>query len=172
MHAAEHLAEHVWKHPECYGGFSPDGDYLILSRNRDSSLVAEVNWQVACESLKAEAFDGGRRYPEQRPAVYHWRAGCSLVGWVEYLCVRPDADEATLTKAGEIICSLADHPILSEDRYSAAEDEAVCKYWESCRVRERVEYLQEAGMCIFAARRDSLPDDPAGRLYERLSVGL
>jgi hypothetical protein len=172
MNAAEHLAERAWKHPDSYGGFSPDGDYVVLTRNRDSLLVDNVNWDVACETLNAEAYDGGSEHATERPAVYHWRAGHWAVGWVEYLCVRADADEATRENAGEILCSLADYPILDENRYSNAEYEAVCEFWERCSLRDRVDYLRETGHSIFAARRDELPEDSSGQLFERLSYGL
>ena len=172
MHTIEHLAECVWKHPDSYGGFSPDGDYMILSRHRDSELLDRVNWDVAVESLKAEAYDEGAANFANRPAAYHWRAGHWAVGWVEYLCVRADAPDALLTEAGEIVCALADYPILSDDRYSAAQWDGMCNYWERASVADRVHELQRARMCIFAARRDTLPEDPNGALFERLSQGL
>lgn len=172
MQALEHLAARVWEHPECYGGFSPDGDYCILTRHRDSLLLDNCNWDVACERLNAQAYDGGDEHAQSRPAVYHWRAGHWAVGWIEYLMVRADAPQATLETAGEILCSLSDYPILSEDRYSNAEFDAVCAYWERCSVRDRVDYLRDASISIFAARRDCLPSDPNGYLYETLSNGL
>lgn len=170
MTASEHLTP--WVHPQYYGGFSPDGDYLILSQHRNSELLGRVNWEAACESLGAQAYDDGASGFAGRPNVYHWRAGCSLVGWIEYLCVRADAPEALLESAGEIVSALADYPILSEDKFSEAEWNAVCAYWESLEVADRVHELQRAGLCIFAARRDTLPQDDNGRLFERLSQGL
>lgn len=172
MQASEHLAEHAWKHPDCYGGFSPDGDYCILSRHRDSLLMDESNWEEACEELNAEAYDGGNEHFDPRPTVYHWRAGHWAVGWVECLMVRADAPQATLDAAGEILCSLADYPILNEDAYSEREFNAVCDYWERCSVRERAEYCKEHNISIFAARRAELPRDDNGYLYESLREGL
>lgn len=172
MNPIEHLAEYVWKHPNSYSGFSPDGDYVILSRRRDSCLIDRVNWDIARESLKAEAYDGGAECFATRPNVYHWRASHWAVGWIEYLCVRSDAPGETLTEAGKIVCSLADYPILDDSRYSDAELEAVCTYWEQCSTRDRVNYLQKAGISIFAARRAELPSDPNGALFETLRDGL
>lgn len=172
MHAIEHLQEYVWKKSECYGGFSPDGDYVVMSRNRDSQLLTRVNWDVACESLKAQPYDGGAKHFFRRPTVYHWRAGHWAVGWIEYLCVRADAADDVKTEASEIVCSLADYSILDEDRYCAAKWDAVCEYWEQCSVGERVDYLRDSGISIFAARRDTLPEDPNGYLFEALSHGL
>lgn len=174
MNAAEHLETAVWKHPECYGGFSPDGDYLVLSRTRDGDLLERVNWDVAVESLKAKAMDHGsfNEVPTDRPAVYHWRAGRWACGWVEYLMVRADAPDDIKEAAGEILCSLADYPILDETRYSNAECEAVDKYWSECSVSDRVDYLRDAGLSIFAARRDYLPQDANGALFDALREGL
>lgn len=166
MDAIEHLASVAWKTPEHYFGFNPEGDYLVLSRTRDSDLVSESNWAVACKSLGAVDHDSGEY--ESRPSVYTFRASHCLVGWVEYLLVRPDAPEATLKEAGEIICSLADYPILSEDDHSEREHEAQCETWERARIADRVHYLQKAKLCVFAARRDELPDDPNGALGEAL----
>lgn len=172
MNASEHLAENVWKHPDCYGGFSPSGDYIVLTRNRDSSLLSECNWDEACKSLNAQAYDGGEEQFATRPNVYHWRAGHWACGWVEYLMVRSDAVEETQNKAGEIVCSLAEHPILNESAFSDREFDAVCKYWEECSVSDRADYLRDAKMSIFAARRDTLPRNDCGMLFERLRDGL
>lgn len=166
MNAIEHLESVAWKHPDSYGGFSPDGDYLIVSRTRDGDILSESNWAVACESLKAEAYDGGREHFHERPNAYHWRAGHWACGWIEYLCVRHDAPNSVLQEAGEIVCSLASYPVLSDDDFSEREWNAACDLWERSSVADRVHYLQRAGLCVFAARRDTLPDDPTGALRE------
>lgn len=168
MNAIEHLESVKWAHPDSYGGFSPDGDYMILSRTRDSDILSESNWAVACESLKAEAYDGGADRFDVRPVVYHWRAGHWACGWIEYLCVRADAPESALTAAGEIVCSLADYPVLSDDDFSEREWNAMCESWEHGSIRDRVEWLQYAGQCIFSARRDALPEDDTGALREAI----
>lgn len=159
MDAIEHLAETAWKTPDSYFGFSPVGDYCILSRHRDSDLLSESNWDVACKSLNAEAYDNSEY--DSRPAVYTWSANHWAVGWCEYLMVRADAPEATLQEAGEIICALADYPVLSDDDWSRRQHEAQCEAWANASVRDRVEWMQRCfGMrCnIFAARRDELPE--------------
>lgn len=172
MNASEHLAENAWKHPDSYGGFSPDGDFVVLSQHRDSELLDRVNWEVACESLKAQAYDSGSGGFETRPVVYHWRAGHWAVGWIEYLMVRADAPDDMQEKAGEILCAIAEYPILDESRYSEREWNAVQEYWASCSVRDRVDYLRDADLSIFAARRDYTPEDPSGLLFETLRTGL
>lgn len=174
MNAIEHLEEKVWKTPESYGGFDPVGDYCVLSKHRDSELLDRVNWDIAVETLKAEPMDHGRcgDIPADRPNVYTWQASHWAVGWVEYMMVRADAPDDIKTAAGEMICSLAEYPMLDERRYSDAQFEAVGDYWAQCSVSDRVDYLRDAGLSIFAARRDYLPDNDSGSLYERLSTGI
>ena len=171
MDAIEHLADTAWKTPRDYGGFSPVGDYCILSRHRDSDLLDESNWSVACKSLSAEAYDGGTQYADERPAVYHWRAGHWACGWIEYLMVRPDAPDETLTAAGEIVCSLASYPVLGEDDFSQREWDAACDTWAQMSIRDRAELLRECDLSIFAARRDEIPSGDSGALFGRLTRG-
>lgn len=172
MDAIEHLQDYTWKHPSDYGGFSPDGDYCIMSRNRDSDILIESNWAAACRQLGAEPYDNGRSggdadsFPD-RPNVYHWRAGHWACGWVEYLMVRHDASESVLQEAGEIVCSIADYPILDESDFSERECNAAAEYWQQMSLRERVELMRDCGESIFAARRDWFPDS-TGRVQESL----
>jgi len=44
--------------------------------------------------------------------------------------------------------------------------------WERMSVADRVHELQRAGLCIFAARRDELPQDDTGSLRDSLTHGL
>jgi hypothetical protein len=166
MNAAEHLPETAWKTPDCYGGFNPVGDYLILSRHRDSDLLAESNWATACASLGAIDHDSGDL--PTRPSVYTFRAGSWAVGWIEYLLVRPDAPAATLQEAGEIICTLADYPILSDAHFSELEYRAASDIWQKSSITDRVRYLRQAGLRIFAARRDGMPNDGTSSLQRAL----
>jgi hypothetical protein len=166
MEAHEHLAEHVWKHPSDYGGFSPDGDYLVLSKHRESQLIDESNWDTACEQLAKVA--GLKEVPfvtkeAELPVVYQWRAGHWAVGWVEYLMVRKDAPDEVLKEAGEIICSLESYPILDEDDYSWRQNEAIYEYWAKASASERRELMEEAGL------NGRLPEDMPDEVFYRLS---
>jgi hypothetical protein len=85
---------------------------ILMTRHRDNEdepLVAS-NWDTALSMLGDENPDEG---------VYIQRAGHWAVGWVEYLVV--DKNKAAV--AGQIVCSLADYPVLDEDDYSAKEFE-------------------------------------------------
>jgi hypothetical protein len=169
MNAAEHLEDRVWKTPDSYFGFNPVGDFIVLTRHRDSCLLAKCNWESATQVLRADPYDGGLA---DRANAYTFVANHWAVGWVEYLMVRQDAPYEIRREAGEIVCALADYPILDEDLLSRREWEAVCEYWAYASIKERMEYLYEARISRFAARRDSLPEDPHSRLFERLRDGL
>ena len=167
----EILADCAWKHPRDYGGFSPDGDYVICTQNRDSSALDRSNYRRIYADLGAQAFDGGYDVdPETRPAVYDWRAGHWACGWVEYLCVRHDAPEAVLIQAAEIVSALSDYPVYDESDFSELEYDEACEYWESMSVRERAEMIRDTrcGASMFAARRPELPQDDNGSLMESL----
>jgi hypothetical protein len=56
----------------------------------------------------------------------------------------------------ETIEALEAYPLISEDDHSELEWEGVSKLWDES-VADRVRTLQDLGLCIFAARRDSAP---------------
>lgn len=141
--AREILEETAWKRPPHYGGFSPDGDYLIASQHRESDVLSRANWQSACADLGAQAYDEGQAGFINRPAVYHWRAGHWAVRWVEYLMIRRDAPQSTIEAAADIICSLSDYPVLDDELFSAMEHDEAAEIWRNCYdPQERAEYIR------------------------------
>jgi hypothetical protein len=177
MNAAEHLRERAWKHPRDYGGFSPDGDYVIATQNRDSSALERSNWRRICADLNAEPYASVRPDAwhddagDDRPSVYHFRARHWACGWVEYLLVRADAPADVLTAAGEIVRALADYPVYDEDDYSTLEWTEAADYWARMSVRDRCDAIKRSGcrgVSLFAARREDLPSDDTGALLDYL----
>ena len=168
MTAIEHLK--TWEHPRDYGGFSPEGDYVITSKNRDSDSLTRSNWECIGHDMSAEAYDDGTDGFESRPTVYHWRAGHWACGWVEYMMVRADAPKDILAKADEILRRLDVFPVYDEHHWSALEWDEACEYWERMSISDRVELIRRAnnGISIFAARHDYIPEDPNGALIEYL----
>ena len=162
------LAECAWTRPDSYGGFSPDGQYCVLTVTRDSNALDRSNWAVARQLLADSAgltdipFSNG-----EDSAVYEWRASHWGCGWIEYLMVKPDAPESVLECAAEIISALADYPALSDDHWTELEWQECADYWESMSVRDRAATIRDSGSTasIFAARRDYIPDDN-GAVYE------
>lgn len=164
------LQKTAWETPRHYFGFSPIGDYCVMTRHRDSDALTRSNWAEACKLLGAVAYDDGREGFATRPAVYHWRAGCSMVGWIEYLMVRTDAPADILERADNMLGELAQYPVLNDDALSELEYEEASAFWESLDVRERARMIAETecGASIFAARRAELPRDDSGALFELL----
>lgn len=171
----EILADSAWKHPQYYSGFSPDGDYLIASKHRESEILSQSNFQVALRILTdaISANPGCPDCPEERDEhgyiirpdwVYAWTARCSMVGWIDYLMVRKDAPESVLRESADIVASLADYPVLDDEHYSESQLCAVESYWENASMRERIEHCKDAGVSIFAAR----DAHPSGELLSHM----
>lgn len=95
-----------------------------IGRHRDSGLLDRVNFDSACARL-------------ERAGVEHTvkRAGHWAVGWVEDLVIRV-GDERAIDAVNAIRAALADYPILDEDAYSEAENEATWDDWCSYGARE------------------------------------
>jgi hypothetical protein len=70
----------------------------------------------------------------------------------------------------EAVESLEAYPLLSEDDHSQLEWDGISKLWDES-VADRVRTLQDLGLCIFAARRDSTPWE-CDRLRESLTETL
>ena len=134
---------------------------VLLTRNRDSNLLAESNWDNALKLLGGESGedDNGDLGPVQIVRHGHWACG-----WIEYLMI--DSRNAdVLALAESIEKRLKDYPILNEDDYSSRVLDGAFSYWESIPMSERVYECQRARVSVFAARRNhDLPD----RLMERL----
>jgi hypothetical protein len=163
--AREILSPLIWAHPRDYGGFSPDGDYVIATQNRDSDALARSNYRRILSDLQALP------YPDDmEPPAYDFRAGHWAVGWVEYIIVSSTAPDDTIIAAAEIVAALSDYPVYDEEDYSELEYSEACDYWARCSVRERAHMIAESrcGASIFAARRDYLPNDDNGALMEQL----
>jgi hypothetical protein len=173
MHAIEHLKDCRWTTPDHYMGFDPVGDFLILSKHRDSDTVERSNFECAQRDLAQVQVK--EPTPEQTRTqgegwFYTFRASHFLCGWVEYLLVREDAPEEVLQAAGEIICSLSDYPVLDDDHHSGLEWQEAHDLWKSYSLGDRLAVLQqsEAQVSLFTIRRDEMPDDEQGRVYNWL----
>jgi hypothetical protein len=142
-----------------------------MGRHRESSILDNSNWYIARRRFEAlmpiarledMAKDGpfSRFDPSKTPLIYDWRASDSMVGWIEYLMIRPCPEAAPLIAlAREIAESLDAYPILNEDDYSERQEEAMYGYWESDPLAQRLHWCQEAGASIFAARHaGSIPE--------------
>ena len=134
-------------------------DWLVCpcGRNRDSQILERCNFDACLEIL------GGESDTVEVHRFGHW-----AVGWFEVILVSPTRS----AEVEEIERSLADYPILDEDKYSDQEWTEVAEYWASLRVADRVELCQRFGVSIFAARRDDVPGDDCGAMHQYLAEGL
>lgn len=146
-----------------YAGADLSDFYVApVSVTRDSQLLERVNWQVVTADLdKVSQHDETGSH-----SMGHWACG-----WYEIYLIHAD-DTAALQAADQWAWSLAAYPVADESALSEAEYEAVGDYWERCGLRERIEALARYGLSIFAARRDELPEDPTGSLFQDLAEGL
>lgn len=188
-----YLEKVAWEHPESYGGHSPQGDYVVYARNRDSDCLSESNYAGILEALQElyetpemqaayEIVEAKERNPnhdsgglwesqDSYPFVYDFRAGHWACGWVEYIIVRKDSPKEILDLAESILSDLSDYPVYNEDDFSERERNYADEVWRDCyNVEERIELIKEwsPGTSIFAARRDYLPADDTGALLERM----
>lgn len=176
--AREILEKCKWEHPAHYGGFSPDGDYLIYSINGGSCLLEEVNFKEIKNALDAvektlpareedRVISGFGRDERVGSWAYDWRASHWAVSWVDYLMVSSDSPDEMIIEAARIIKKLDGYPVFNDDAYGEARHEEVWKDWsENLDLRERVDLCREVGVSIFAARRvNDIPD----ACYDRLS---
>lgn len=163
------LRRHAWATPQNYVGFSPVGDYLIAARHRDSDLVTRSNWHCLARDFGAVDWSPSRdlylcnEAPhgiewDSRPCVYTWRARHFAVGWIEYMMLRADASSDVLTRAADVLRRLDEYPIYSEDHWSELEYTEACELWEQMPLAYRVALCRDAGISIFAARRDHMPN--------------
>lgn len=146
-------------------------DWLVssVSRTRDSGILDQSNFACTLKALE----ECGEDFEVHR--FSHWGPG-----WFEIIIARPGTVAANTLQSIED--SLADYPILDENDHSEREWNAAADYWKSMRVSDRVRLIQECrdrfgkryanesgAPSIFAARRDDIPEDSSGYIYERLT---
>jgi len=143
-----------------FAGEIPDKRLLVLlSRNRDSDILSESNWDTVLKFL------GGESDSVQIVRHGHWACG-----WIEYLMI-DSADTEMVALAESVESKLRDYPVWDEDDFSNREWESACQYWETTSVRERVRIIQRHGgksVSVFAARRASLPENDNGSIFQYL----
>jgi len=150
--------------PTCFdskGAFLPDRQnwyVLPVSQTRDSGPLDQSNFNEALNIL------GGER---SNICEVH-RFGLWGPGWFKIIIVNPKAG-ATMKKALNIECSLADYPVLNEEDCSEREWEHATEVWNNCySLSEKIEICAEHGVSIFAARHEYIPYDDSGRIFEML----
>lgn len=149
-----------WDHPTGFdsnanfAGYKPTG-YVIYSRNRGSTILENTNFTAILEDLGGEG-----------DLVRVIRHGHWMCGWIEYITVDDTAPDTLLDRCVDIVRVLKGYPVYSDDRYSEAQYEAICEHWVAAILNDRIDYCRDAGVSIFAARRDDVPMDVQELLSE------
>jgi hypothetical protein len=115
-------------------GLPDQQNWLVapVSRNRDSDVLSESNFQTFLDAL------GGESETVQVCRFGHWAAG-----WFEIILIDP-ADVDRVREAEGLEDALADYPVLSEDDLSERETEEADRVWRDCySERERVAYIRK-----------------------------
>ena len=124
--------------------------YVLLGKNRDSTILTKSNFDTALEML------GGESDKVQVHRFGHWACG-----WFKLILLHPDIK----SKGEEIEQQLDNYPVLDESEYYERESEEVQRLWDYS-LAERINYCKECGDSVFSARSDIPPDN----VQELLSV--
>lgn len=131
----------LWELPSHYFGAEWEGWYVFLFRNRDSSIMETMNFDIAFERLKKVfnselSIDGMESVQIIRES--HW-----AVGWIEWIAIHSSDIEA-LKEADKINKKLESYPCLNDDKLSELEDKEAQRVWkENYNNEERLEYIRE-----------------------------
>ena len=145
-----------WNRPDHYAGADWPEYFVFLGQHRDSDSITRSNFIVGLREL------GGESETVIVVRERHW-----AVGWVEWIGIH-ESDEARIIEADEMLCAIESYPVLSDDHHGQMEWDEACEQWEMMPLRYRVELCRDAGVSIFAARHDYIPDDDSGYIFEHL----
>lgn len=144
--------------PDSYAGPTWYGYYPFLGQSRDSDALERSNFRCGLARI------GGESGTVLVIRDSHW-----AVGWIETIYIH-ESDADALRKADEICAALANYPVVDESDWSDLEWSEAAEYWQRCSVRDRMNMIRDSDACVslMAARRDYLPQDDCGRLYDYL----
>lgn len=130
---------------ECFSSLEDRDDWLMtFTRNRDSDLLAESNWDAALKIL------GGESDTVEIVRFDHWTCG-----WVDYVLVHPSRS----AEVDAINARLSDYPALDEDDFSTRESDAAYESWAEYGCREFAEAMQNE-FDLMDSTRDLLTKSP------------
>ena len=144
-----------WKQPETYIGQNWESYYVFLNQRRDSDALERSNFRSALANIGGES-----------DTVLVVRERHRTYGWIEWIAIHED-DMGAREAAIEILEYLSEYPVVNGEDYAEEEYGQILENWCNLTIRQRVACCREAGVSIFAARRDYLPADD-GTLYSML----
>lgn len=114
-----------------YLGEIPENKWLVvMTRNRDSDILTESNWNCALERLGGES-----------ETVEIFRFGHWACGWWEAMCVIEGSESEAIGQ--EIEEDIKSYPVLDEDDLSEREMEEANRVWSECyNKKERLKYIR------------------------------
>ena len=145
-----------WTMPDSYMGAQWPEYFVFLSQSRDADALTRSNFECGLESL------GGESETIIVVRERHW-----AVGWIEWIAVH-ESDADAILKAEDMLCALSDYPVLNESHFSELEHSEAENQWQQMPIKYRVELCQEAGISVFSARHDYIPQCDNGFIYESL----
>lgn len=140
LHQPENLRR--WTLPQCYSGAQWEGYYAApVGQSRESDALERSNWRQQWKALQPFAADfvdaDGDGVSPCIVRESHW-----AVGWVEWVAIH-ETNEAALRAADELAGRLENYPILSEDDFSAEEQEEAETVWRDCySAKERIAWIR------------------------------
>lgn len=147
----------LWERPEYYIGAQWPDYYVFLGQHRDSDTLARSNFECGLKAI------GGESASVVVARASHW-----AVGWVEVILIHRRAGRA-LRKADELALRLQDYPVIDEAHWSSLEREEAEKSWRFLPIKERLALCKLGDVSPFAARRNELPSDENGKIFEALT---
>ena len=145
---------------DSYANYIGSHDYkdwvMFLGRTRDSDTYERSNFECGLKAI------GGESDTVHIVGFGHWACG-----WIDEIMIDPKDTEA-IKKAEQVLSDLEDYPIVNEDHHSELEYTEVSDYWANMSVGERMDICVDNDISIFSARRDYLPQDDDGSLYDSL----
>lgn len=145
-----------------YAGADMSAFYVApVSITRDSQTLERSNWHVVTTDIAAVA----QHDETDSHCMGHWACG-----WYEIFLIH-ESDAAALECADKWAAVLAEYPVASEDHWSELQWDEAAKTWANARLSDRIEWLARFNLSIFAARRDELPTEDNGALFEYLAAG-
>ena len=114
-----------------YFGDRPDW-VIVTTRNRDSNLLDESNWDAFISALGGES-----------ETVAIERSSHFLCGWVEYMVIDPTATDK-LEIANKLLERMEDYPVLDEEDFSSREWDNYQDAWRDWGCSEFTRALKKA----------------------------
>jgi len=176
MFTPQHLE--LWKTPSDYLGVNPTDYYVVSATHRDADSLQRENWYsiaaALCDYRGIDCKDHDNPSDllptvpddnsDDRIMICISRASHWAVGWVETMLVHKSADKA-LMLCDSIHASLADYPIVDDDRLSEIESNDEQETWDNCQIGDDfVGAIQDR----FGIEFDDPDSDKTRELFDRL----